>query len=312
MSYVYDLPDFKRFLNDSNSSYRVDGLIFWQNRIPLPMDLFNRMFEDGGHFFSLYTNHLMAALVACEYQAEICDHFNVPFEDLPSKNMKGSERALELVLQAIIDREQRFRATAAAVTDQLQLEDYQLNAASLTSALCHQGKKYMRLHCPVAIHDIISVRFPSAAGIIGSSNTDMFGNVIADHYNIYRSGFSDALAIIFNKHLDFRLMCHGHTPGLQRVSLSVEGDDLNFSVIEERTKDGSLWEPDYQDDHVLRINPEHPFCKKMAAEGVDTTAVAELLYEMSVFENSQFSDSQKKLLENMRQEISRELWIKFD
>ena len=312
MSYEYDLPDFKRYLNDSNSSYRVDGLIFWQNRIPLPMDLFNRMFEDGGHFFSLYTNHLMAALIACECPTEVCDQFGVPFEDLPSKGMEGAGWALESALQTILDREQRFHATAAAVSDLFQLEDYQLRAASLASALCHQGKKYVRLHCPVAIHNIISARFPQAAGIIGSSNTDMFGNVIADHYNIYRSGFSDALAIIFNKHLDFRLMCHGHTSGLQRVSLTVEGEGLNFSVVEERTRDGSLWEPDYQDDHVLRINPEHPFYKKMAAEGVDTTAVAELLYEMSVFENSQFSDSQKKLLENMRQEISRELWINFD
>ena len=286
-------------------------MIFWQNRIPLPMDLFNRMFEDGGYFFSLYTDHLVAALIALEYGTEVCEKFGISFEDLPSKNLLAARITLEEVLRQIIDCEQRIQATAAAVADLLQLENYQLNAASLVSALCHQGKKYLRLNCPTAIRNILEARFPQASLPIGCSNTDMFGNVIADRYNIYRSGFSDALAIIFNKHLDFRLICHGHGSGLQRVSLTVENGDVNVNLVEERTRDGSLWEPDYQDDHVLRMNPEHPFYKRMAG-AVNSAVVTELLYEICIFENSQFSDSQRKLLENMRQEISRELWIKFD
>ena len=48
MSYQYDLADFKRYLHDKNRYYRVDGLIFWQNRIPMPIDQFNRYFDKSG------------------------------------------------------------------------------------------------------------------------------------------------------------------------------------------------------------------------------------------------------------------------
>ena len=277
------------------------------------MDLFNRMFNEGSHFFSLYIDHLIGALICFAHQRETCEYFSVTFENLPSKDLYAHERSVASALQSVIDDEHRYFSIAMALADTFGLEDYYLDTSSIASALCHQGKKYARLHCPDSVRDIINTRFPGALNIIGSSNTDMFGNVIADHYDIYRSGFSDALAIIFNKHMEFRLLCQGHSSGLQRVSLTVESGNTNINVVEEKTRDGSLWEPDYGEDHILRLNPEHPFYGRMAEDGTArATALAELLYGFCEFENSQFSDSQRKLLENMRQEVSRELWIKFD
>jgi hypothetical protein len=163
---------------------------------------------------------------------------------------------------------------------------------------------------PSLFREVFNNQHPGIYAQIGCDNTDMFGNIVADRYNIYRSGFSDALAIIFNLLLDFRIVCTNHRSSIQRISISVEQSD-NFNIELKRTKDGSLWEPDYTDDHVLRINPEHPFFKA-ATDGGSTLMLNELLYSLSKFENSQFSDTQRKLLENMRQEISRELWIKHD
>ncbi|MFL7031725.1 hypothetical protein [Vibrio cyclitrophicus] len=40
--------------------------------------------------------------------------------------------------------------------------------------------------------------------------------------------------------------------------------------------------------------------------------LAELLFFMGEFEYAQFSETNKKLIENLRQEVSRSLWIKHD
>ena len=47
MDYQFDVSDFKAYLKDKNPAYRVEGLTFWQKRIPLPIDLFNRIFDDS-------------------------------------------------------------------------------------------------------------------------------------------------------------------------------------------------------------------------------------------------------------------------
>ncbi|WP_210437722.1 hypothetical protein, partial [Vibrio crassostreae] len=73
-------------------------------------------------------------------------------------------------------------------------------------------------------------------------NTDMFGNIIADRYNIYRSGFSDALAIIFNALLEFRILCSGRGEHLQKIRVMAPLiEDIDVRVG--KTSDGSLWEP---------------------------------------------------------------------
>lgn len=82
-------------------------------------------------------------------------------------------------------------------------------------------------------------------GTIGQDNTDMFGNIIADRYNIYRSGFSDALAIIFNALLEFRLLFSGKSGNLPRFRVIMTAPD-DVDIRFGKTADGSLWEPGYQ------------------------------------------------------------------
>ena len=66
---------------------------------------------------------------------------------------------------------------------------------------------------------------------VGQDNTDMFGNIIADRYNIYRAGFGDALAFIFNALLDFRILCSGrggHLQELRVIAPLVEDIDVRL------------------------------------------------------------------------------------
>lgn len=310
MAYTYDLPDFKRFLNDHNPSYRTDGLIFWQNRIPLPVDLFNRIFGEGDYFLELYLDHLLAAVISRTHTRAVLGN-HIVFPELPGNAVRQRIHEVTRALAEIIDSKNNYKKTAAILGELLGMEAYRPNSARLAEALCHQGKKYARLYCPVAFRDVLEEEHPGALLQIATDNTDMFGNLIADHYDIYRSGFSDALAIIFNQLLEFRLLSGGRISSLQRVALAMDDDTSGISVELKRTRDGSLWEPDYSDDHLLRINPEHPFFR-FAVDGGATDCLSELLFTFSKFENSQFSDTQRKLLENMRQEISRELWIRHD
>lgn len=312
MSYVYDLSDFKRYLSDLYPSYRVDGLVFWQNRIPLPIDLFNRIFAEADIFFSHYLNHLLVAVIALENQKEILGNIDkkISFSELPSSSVGVYVRETANTIGIILNTNRKYSNIAVALADLLSFGEYLPEPNQLAKALCHQGKKYARIYCSSPFREIINAH-SNVFNDIAFDNTDMFGNVIADHYNIYRSGFSDALAIIFNQLIDFRVLCAGRSTSLQRISLSVEKEGSDFNVDIKKTKDGSLWEPDYDNEHILRLNPEHPFfTASVTNKSIESLKV--LLFCLSKFEYSQFSDSQRKLMENMRQEISRELWIKYD
>ncbi|GAK24717.1 hypothetical protein JCM19052_5391 [Vibrio sp. JCM 19052] len=88
MSYQYDLSDFKRYLNDKNPKYRVDGLIFWQNRIPLPIDLFNKIFNESDHIVTDYVYQLAASAVAFSHRELFESTFEVAVTDLPKGDLK--------------------------------------------------------------------------------------------------------------------------------------------------------------------------------------------------------------------------------
>lgn len=306
--YQYDLSDFKKFLNDTNKSNRVDGLIFWQNRIPLPIDLFNRMFAEADSLLETYVDHLIGALLALKHFSDVAGT-RLSFTDLPSKDLMPRKHGMADVISRLLATNSGYRQAALRIAGALGLDDYVPAGQRIADALCHQGKKYARLQIPLALRHEFGVFEAEVASNIGFDNTDMFGNVVADRYDIYRSGFGDALANIFNQLLEFRLLCGGRVSSSRHISIDTAGNSDKFHVLLERTRDGSLWEPHFSDDLGLRINPEHPFCKAM---GDRIGEVKYLLYSLAEFEYNQFSDVQKKLIENMRQEVSRDLWIRFD
>ncbi|MDY0134327.1 MAG: hypothetical protein RBS14_01395 [Atribacterota bacterium] len=307
MSYQYDLADFKRFLHAKNPKYRVDGLIFWQNRIPLPIDLFNRIFDEADAIIVEYINQVTASALAFSCGEELLEKFGTQITSLPSSELEGQQYAVAEWSELKLQEMPHIRLLAFDIAEILGLEEFKLSSVSLAVSLSHQGKKYSRLFMPETIKECFNKR--GGADEVGKDNTDMFGNIIADRYNIYRSGFSDALAIIFNALLEFRILCAGRGSNLKRLSLTVEkteGIDIRLG----KTADGSLWQPGYDDDHYVLLSTEHPLLRNRSE--AETGFLAELLYYIAEFENNQFSDTQRKLLENMRQEVSRGLWIRHD
>jgi hypothetical protein len=307
MSYQYDLSDFKRYLKDKSPKYRVDGLIFWQNRIPLPIDLFNRIFNESDLIITDYIYQVVASAVAFSHRDSFEKKFNIAVSDLPKGDLKRQVFVLQSWLGDNLTDSSSITHMAYEVADTLGIEDFEFSTDKVADAFQHQGKKYARIFMPEAVRKEFD-RIVDCEEV-GKDNTDMFGNIIADRYNIYRSGFSDALAIIFNALLEFRILCSGrgkHLHKIRVISPMIENVDVRIG----KTLDGSLWEPGYEDDHYVTINSEHPLLRNLSQE--QSKPLAEVLFFLGEFESSQFSDSNKKFLENMRQTVSRSLWIKHD
>lgn len=307
MSYQYDLSDFKRYLNNKNAKYRVDGLIFWQNRIPLPIDLFNRIFNESDQIVIDYVYQVVASSVVFSERSSFEKTFSIAVTDLPNKNLKVQTLALEGWLQEHLPANAIVIRMAYEIADVLGLDGFEFSSNKVAEALQHQGKKYARIFMP---HEV-KKEFDAISGCnaVGQDNTDMFGNIIADRYNIYRSGFSDALVIIFNALLEFRILCSGRGVHLQQIRVIPPMiDDIDVRIG--KTSDGSLWEPGYEDDHYITLNSEHPLVRHLSEDA--SKPLAEFLFFLGEFENGQFSETNKKLIENLRQEVSRSLWIKHD
>ncbi|MBE8232270.1 MAG: hypothetical protein HAW67_00945 [Endozoicomonadaceae bacterium] len=307
MSYQYDLSDFKRYLNDKSAKYRVDGLIFWQNRIPLPIDLFNRIFNESDQIVIDYVYQVVASAIVFTERSSFEDTFSVEIEELPKADLKKQVTALKEWLQNHLLKNSSITRMAYEISDILGLDDFEFSNDKVSEALQHQGKKYARIFMPREIRQEFNA-IPDCEEV-GQDNTDMFGNIIADRYNIYRSGFSDALAIIFNALLEFRILCSGRGKHFQKIHVIAPLID-DIDVRMGKTLDGSLWEPGYEDDHYIILNNEHPLVRHLT-EG-ESKPLAELLFFLGEFEYEQFSETNKKLIENLRQTISRSLWIKYD
>lgn len=307
MNYQYDLADFKRYLNDKNEKYRVDGLIFWQNRIPLPIDLFNRIFNESDQIVTDYTYQVAASAVTFSNRDSFQDVFGIDVTDLPKADLKKQLKELDDWLTELLVDGSAVVHMTYEIADLLGLEGFTFSIDKVADALQHQGKKYARIFMPAEVRN----QYSSVKGCdeVGQDNTDMFGNIIADKYNIYRSGFSDALAIIFNALLDFRILCSGkagHLPKVRIIAPVIEDVDVRLG----KTSDGSLWEPAYEDDHYITINQDHPLVRQLSSE--QSGPLAECLFFFGELENSQFSDEKKKFFEDLRQSVSRSLWIKHD
>jgi len=307
MDYQFDVSDFKAYLKDKNPKYRVEGLTFWKTTIPLPIDLFNKIFDDSGIILSEYINHLTAAIIVFTEREVFEELFLISVDQLPSKDLINKKSLVIKWLEDLFENNKSYQHFMLNVSEALSLESISIDPEGITKALCHEGRKYSRLAYPKPLKVYVA-EFPLAVSIC-TKNTDMFGNIIADRYSIYRSGFSDALAIIFNALIDFKLICNNHETIVQRINLNIDNPGNNEYKLE-KTQDGSLWEPNYTKNHLVKINVEHPFIKTLPPQ--DTKHITDILYFLSEFEDSQFSDSQRKVLENMRQEVSKSLWIEYD
>jgi hypothetical protein len=197
MSYVFDSIDFKNYLLESSITFRVEGLCVWVNKIPIPVDLFDQMFNDSSRYFKVYLDHVMGAvLLGSAIHHKVIIGFSLV--DFPSGAIvdKNKNLLLNVLKKELKDNFQVYDNFVSDISDDLGIRGYQIQEVSLIDALSHQGKKYMRIYCPIEIKDRIKESFPEVMKGFSLSNGDMFGNVIADDLGVYRSGFNDALAVL--------------------------------------------------------------------------------------------------------------------
>lgn len=318
MNYVFDSTDFKRYLVDCSTKYRVDGLSVWVNAIPLPVDLFDQMFDDSLNYFRVYLDHIVGGMLLKQALDKNLMQ-GVSFYDFPSTSIvQNNEADLKSNLMAVLkDDFSIYNDFATDVSEFLGIEDYQIQISSLIKALSHQGKKYSRIYCPSEIKDKIRKIYPDFLSEFAKSNGDMFGNIIADSLGIYRSGFNDALANLFNKLLDFKICeCSGVLASRSKITLVTYSNDENSQVaskfISEKTTDGSLWEPYFDGEYKVKLNPVHPYAKKLQIYSEQSKDFYELLLKLAEYEAQLSDDKDLKSIESMRSIISRTLWIESD
>jgi len=318
MAYVFDTVDFKKYLFSRSPKFRVEGLSLWAGSIPLPIDLFDQLFRDSHHYFELYLDHLLAALMI---GSAISNKTltGIELQDLPDKqvvddNYRGLEVALELEFKSNLAKYHNFSEEMATA---LAIDSYTIHIPSLLAALSHKGKKYLRIYCPLGIKKKVALDFDKFPEGLAYSNGDMFGNIVADKLGVYRSGFSDCLADLFNKLLDFKLdECSGSFRSEPKITLAVhsssKGIGLADRFIFDATSDGSLWEPSYDGEYKVKLNPGHPYFKKLPEYTESSKSFYEFVAKISEYEAKLMDRKGLKYMESMRSTISRALWIEND
>jgi hypothetical protein len=311
MKHVFDNPGFKKHLLTEEARFKADGLSIWFNKIPIPLDLFDNFFDSWRDYFQKYIDHLMVSIILANNlrQLKSCE---INFKELPG-NVSSARIRHDLIkiITNSIKSDSKYQLVAAKVSSVLGRESYLLDSSALMLALSHTGKKYQRLFIPSFIRKIIEENFPLVLDSVGTGNGDMFGNIIADGSGLYRAGFGDACSALFNKLLEYKIdKCSGPINKNNSVTLRFENStnrDIGDRVLHERTTDGSLWQPFFDGDQKIRLNPSHPFYKVIADSG-DPQAMFQLLLKMSEVESYSSTRRELELFEDFRRNLSKELW----
>lgn len=311
MKHVFDIAGFKKYLLTEENRFRIDGLSIWYNSIPIPVDLFDIFFESWPDLFKCYLDHLMAALILEEaYRLKYPSEFS--FSQLPDPDLiKIMEIEFRQNMSTVITENKNFSKTAKKMAKTLSVEQYELDITTLLECASVKGKKYSRLYLPREFREEICRSLPAALKGIAISNGDMFGNILADKLNLYRSGFSDALAGLFNKLLDYKSReCSGLIKSQNSVTLNFDnkGGDNYAQFTEQKTTDGSLWEPYFDGEIKIKLNPNHPHFSSIS-NCSNPEAVLKILSVMARLEMNCENEKELKTLEAVRSSISRALWI---
>lgn len=316
MKQDYELVNFKKYLYQNFKKFRPGGLSVWCNTIPVPVDIFDELFHRSDEFFSLYLDYVFGALLAHTWIEKTFAPFNLV--DLPDlKIISNYEHEMRSGFKLILDKDaERIFTLLIRARVLLGQEGYLLNPNALLKALSHKGKKYSRIYIPEVFRAQIYKAFPGAKAGLGKGNYDMFGNVLADELEVYRIGFSDAFAQIFNRMLDFKILCNSQKMNslgsINRVAEESVTYQTDQNWLTGRTSDGSLWEPFYDGQVKTRINVTHPLYRHVKAEPEKQKAFQALIKKLSEYEMNAMNDKQLRQLENLRKDISRDLWLEYE
>lgn len=304
--------DFKKYLLEKLPDSRQEELIFWKRGIPLPIDLVYKIFDHRGELLKIYLDHLSAvSLYSYSVKVEI-PNYELEINNLPSSDNERKKTKLEDQFHKYY-LESKISTLTGVLAERLFLEEYNFTEDNYFTAICHEGRKYKRLYLPLKIKESIKTYDSELLNIVGVSNGDMFGNIVADELGVYRSGFSDAFAAIFNKLLDFILertnekQISASTASRIKISQGQEPEGPYLKMNSGKIEDGSLWEPKYTDaKSSFILNSKHPYYELIHKKtGIEV--LVDIVSQSALIENETIRDSTSKILETYRQDISRKL-----
>jgi hypothetical protein len=313
-NYKFEKYDFKRFLTDSNPErFRSEKNMFWVGSIPLPDEIVFQIFDDRGKLVGFYLNHIFALLALIEIESN-----NKKIKDVLS-NYPDKDNPFGIdyndIKKILLNKKSKYSSIGHTLCDMLHLDSYSIKPDIIEEALSHKGKKYNRLYLHPEVRNLLESELPWFNYASFRAQSDMFGNVLADHYKIYRGGISDALSGLFNKLIDFLILGSQHTSNLKvssqncNISIEINNNEGNESTTFYELRslmDGSIWEPAYIGQNLgFYLDPEHPF-SEVILNGKEKGALS-LLKTLSELEFNTYTEKERKKYEGIRKELSRAL-----
>jgi hypothetical protein len=304
--------DFKKHLLARLPDSRQEELIFWKKKIPLPIDLIYKIFDQRGELIKIYLDHISSfCLYAYASNIDPSDS-DLEITNLPSSsNNSISDKLTEHYHKHY--ENSKINALTEYLANRLFIVEYQFSETDYLKSVCHEGRKYKRLYLPTEIKKQLEIYNSELLHHIGISNGDMFGNIVADELGVYRSGFSDAFSAIFNKLLDFIFKYSDDNQIIvstaSKIKITQDNEPiLQFANINKgKVVDGSLWEPKYINaKSSFILNDKHPYLEFLINKtGHDV--LVDFASQSAIIENETVNDSTRKALEIFRQDLSRML-----
>lgn len=307
--------DFVRFVLEERSDTRLEDTVFWISTFPLPVNLVHDIFERRGPLIKTFLHHLYAVMIYADALKHVSSEWNHEIDAQPTPDNKSRREYFFGIFEKGL-KDPSIKQVIGRLSFMLMVYGYAPSEADLFEAICHSGRKYKRLYLPKPVKEAIQDYNPQLLKSVSSGNGDMFGQPVADEFNIYRMGFSDKLSTIFNKLLDFIITYSNgsNTNGLANASdikvIQRNVPRTDSPLFEYGTvSDGSMWEPAYRKASTVAIlNQRHPFSDLL--KDPDASAemiVSNLFFALSECENESVTDREKNFYETMRQTVSRKL-----
>lgn len=305
MIYRYSFPDFLEFYGASRS-LRVEDQICWFNNIPLPIVLVKTIFSDSEKYLKLYSNHLLTSVILALNELGN-NEVGIEFSSFPDDRNRLHDGAHEPLTAAWTYAQslEKYAVLEQSVSLLCGLGPFKLNERDYIECLKHRGKKYDRLYCPESVKNILKSNFPRVA-LLQNEKNDFFGNVIAEELSVYKSGFADAFAGIFNCYLDFKF---DHFPlidpreGLVGETEALSGGGLG-KIQPVDYANGFLWHPVLQQSGYIGIELDK---NHLVHDIPDPQRFNLLLLALAKEEMSVVDPTLKRALEDYRFRVSRTL-----
>ena len=307
MSHNYSFPDFMHYCSASNESMRAERDVFWYNRIPVPAVLVKKIFFSSDRFLNIYSQHLLAATMLALHdlgnpQRSSVFGFFPDTERVKDYKIGGHLSEIWDYCQGISS----YKKFESKLSEFIGCGRFELGYTDFESILSHKGKKYERLYYPRSVKKLMTDSFPKVLDLLKGGNGDFFGNVIADELKIYRSGFGDAFAALFNRYLDFKFE---YFPNLD-PRIALQGQMAEFTLKSMGTikrvdyAEGYLWNPLFQQGGVIGVEMD---CNHPLLDVAQDKQLSLLLLALSKEEMSVFNTNVKSVLEDYRFRVSQTL-----